>query len=71
MDIERLEKIIAAKQGLESERTELIRLLERLPNAHLKEVQAIKEKISKNHQELMELLKNEENLTREFQKKPS
>ncbi|HSX10794.1 MAG TPA: hypothetical protein VLF94_03645 [Chlamydiales bacterium] len=71
-DTKSLEDMIARrrdpKKELADERLELVKLLAQLPPTH-KDVQALKEKISKNHDELMEILKNEESLSREFGKK--
>ena len=72
-----------AKKELAEERKELAALLGKLPNRPCKpgskedellrqtqtQIQILKEKISKKHDELMEILKNEEKISREIQEK--
>lgn len=74
---------ISTKKELADERHELGILLGRLPKnppapgtrehqayLHtLKQIQSLKEKISKKHDQLMEILKREENISREIQDK--
>lgn len=74
---------LATKKTLRDERQELTDLLNRLKNPPpkkgtkeyqeytqtQKEIEALKERISKTHNELMEILKNEERISREIQDK--
>lgn len=79
------DKELSAKKELADERHELAILLGKLPQklpksgskAHTEyllvqqQVQSLKEKISKKHDELMEILKNEEKISREIQENKS
>ncbi len=74
---------LSTKKELAEERHELNALLEKLPKkipksgsrAHAEylliqqQIQKLKEKISKKHDDLMEILKNEEKISREIQEK--
>lgn len=77
------DKELAKKKELANERIELATLMGKLAKHPPKkgseehkeyektqeEIQILKEKISKNHDELMEILKNEEKISREMQKR--
>lgn len=76
---------LAAKRELADDRHELGKLLKQLPEVApkpgskeyaeyvqtQKEIQSLKEKVSQKHDELMEILKNEEKISREIQEKNS
>ncbi len=77
------DKGLSTKKELSNERQELATLMTKLPATPPKptsieyksyiqiliEIQKIKEKISQKHNELMEILKNEEKISREIQEK--
>lgn len=77
------DKSLLAKKELSNERDELAALLAKLPSAppkpHTKEhqayqqtqsqIRALKGQIAKKHDELMEILKTEERISREIQEK--
>lgn len=79
------DKGIQRKKELTDERHELGRLLTKIPSPipnpgtkeHTdylqiqKQIQTLKERVSKTHDELMEILKNEEKISREIQDKNS
>jgi hypothetical protein len=79
------DKGLVAKKELNDERRELANLLSKFPNpppkpgtkehaAYLqtqKQIQSLKERISKTHDELMEILRSEEKISREIQGRDS
>jgi len=79
------DKGLSAKKELKDERHELADLLSNIPNpppkpgskeyGHYlsvqKQIQSLKERISKTHDQLMEILKTEEKISREIQEKDS
>jgi hypothetical protein len=79
------DKGLVAKKELNNERRELANLLGKIPNPLPKpgtkeydgylqtqnQIQSIKAKISKTHDELMEILRSEEKISREIQGKDS
>ncbi len=62
------DKGIAAKKELAAERTELARLLAGGERSE-EEINSIRKRISQKHDELMEILKTEEKISREIQER--
>ena len=64
------DRALAVQKELASERRELGELLGRQESKEI-DIQTLKRKISKTHDELMEILKNEEKISREIQENNS